>query len=128
MSLLVFDGTEQNFTGVIQKFAMEKKNIFFYAVKTFENEITWHQVIALRTGISVNKIKFLENSVIDDSYFDLRGLKIRSVDLDWEPYVSVLFIVDAFELEQNEPQRPPSCLGAGCKPYIFCDYPLQAST
>ena len=56
---------------------------------TFENELTWHQVIALGTGISVNKITFLENSVIDDSQFDLNGLKIRSVDLDWEPYVSV---------------------------------------
>ena len=90
MSLLVFDGTEQNFTGVIQKFAMEKKNFFFYAVKTFENKITWHQVIALRTGISVNKIKFLENSVIDDSYFNLKGLQIRSIDLDWEPYMRIL--------------------------------------
>ena len=89
MSLLVLDGTGQNFTKLIQTFAMEKKNFFFYAVTTIENELTWHQVIALGTGISVNRITFLENSIIDDSYFDLNGLKIRSVDLDWEPYVSV---------------------------------------
>ena len=89
MSLLVLDGTEQNFTKLIQLFAMEKKNFFFYTLTQFKNELAWHQVIALGTGISVNKIKFLENSVIDDSQFDLNGLKIRSVDLDWEPYVSV---------------------------------------
>ena len=90
MSLLVFDGTEQNFTRVIQKFAMEKKNFFFYALTTFENELTWHQVIALGTGISVNKIQYLQNSIIDDSHFDLKGMKIRSIDMDWEPYMRIL--------------------------------------
>ena len=90
MSLLVFDGIEQNFTQVIQKFALEKKNFFFYAVTTFESELIWHQVIALGTGISVNKIQFLENSVIDDSHFDLKGMKIRSIDMDWEPYMRIL--------------------------------------
>ena len=31
--------------------------------------------------------QFLEDMIIDDSYFDLKGLSIRSIDLDWEPYV-----------------------------------------
>ena len=90
MSLLVLDGTEQNFSRVIQKFAMEKKNFFFYAMTTFENELNWHQVIGLGTGISVNKIQYLQNSIIDDSHFDLKGMKIRSIDMDWEPYMRIL--------------------------------------
>ena len=26
---------------------------------------------------------------VDDSYFDLNGMKIRSLDLDWDPFVRI---------------------------------------
>ena len=89
MSLLVVDRTTLPIGKLIESFASVKRNLFFYAVTVFESELKWHQVIGLRNGISINKIHFLEDMVIDDSYFDLKGLKIRSLDLDWIPYVWV---------------------------------------
>ena len=110
MSLLALDGTAPDIAKLVKPFASAKKDFFLYMVTIFENELQWHQVITLRTGISVNKIQFLAGNIIDDSYFDLNGLKIRSLDLDWEPYVQVLdcdskkgckvkgFIVDMVDL------------------------------
>ena len=90
MSLLILNENEQDITKLVEPFASAKKNFFFYTVTLFKNELQWHQVIALRTGFSVNKIQFLTDMIIDDSHFDLRGLKIRSLDLDWEPYVRIV--------------------------------------
>ena len=86
MSLLVLDGTEQDINTLVEEFATEK-NLFFYTVTVFATELQWHQVIALRSGFSINEIKFLNGMIIDDSYFDLKTLTIRSFDLDWEPYL-----------------------------------------
>ena len=89
MSLLVLNGTKQDINKVIESFASEKKNLFFYVLTVLENELQWHQVITLRNGFIVNKIQFLEDTIIDDSYFDLKGLRIRSIDLNWDPYVRI---------------------------------------
>ena len=86
MALLVLNGTEQDISKFIIPFTSEK-NFFFYTVTVFETDLQWHQVIALRSGFSVNKIQFLDGMIIDDSYFDLKGLTISSIDLDWEPYL-----------------------------------------
>ena len=86
MALLVLNGTEQDISKFIIPSTSEK-NFFFYTVTVFETELLWHQVMALRSGFSVNKIQFLDGMILDDSYFDLKGLTISSIDLDWEPYL-----------------------------------------
>ena len=57
MSLLVLNGTEQDIAKLIEPFARGEKNLFFYTVTIFENELQWHQVIALRNGFSINTIQ-----------------------------------------------------------------------
>ena len=57
MSLLVLNGTEQDIAKLIEPFARGEKNLFFYTVTISENELQWHQVIALRNGFSINTIQ-----------------------------------------------------------------------
>ena len=89
MSLMVLEDNRRGIIKLSETLAESKKNLFFYVVTTLEKELHWFQVITLSTGFSINKIQFREHMVIDDTYFDLNGLRIRSIDLDWEPYVWV---------------------------------------
>ena len=89
MSLLVLEEKTLDIKKLSKIFAESKKNMFFYVVAIVEKELHWFQVITLRTGFSINKIQFLEHMVIDDSYFNLNGIRVRSLDLDWVPYVWV---------------------------------------
>ena len=89
MSLLILDGTRQDIFKLSQIFAERKRNFFFYSFTAIQKEFQWFQVIIMKTGFSVNKIHFLDHMVINDTYFNLNGLKLRSLDLDWYPYLWV---------------------------------------
>ena len=110
-SLLILDGTRQDIHILSKIFSERKQNFFFYSFTAVKNEFQWFQVIIMKTGFSVNRIHFLDHMVINDTYFNLNGLKLRSLDYDWYPYLWVTdcandnkgckvkgFIVDVIDL------------------------------
>jgi hypothetical protein len=63
-------------------------SVFFLAVAS-QSDVLWYQVISLKSGFSVNKLKFTShNSHIVDDY-DLNGLTIYSTSDSWAPYLTL---------------------------------------
>jgi hypothetical protein len=64
------------------------KHMMFYLAVQSASGIDWYQIITLRSGSTMNKLKFFGESktIIED--YDLNGLTIHSISLDEAPYVT----------------------------------------
>ncbi len=67
-------------------------NSFFYLAVAADDDsrLQWFQAITTRSGqAAVNRIRFRSAAslAVDDGYFDLNGMQIASLSLDWAPYL-----------------------------------------
>ena len=53
---------------------MQATAFFYIAMPTSSSDMTWHQVISLKSGCTFNNLKFAENSSRIIETFDLQGL------------------------------------------------------
>lgn len=66
---------------------LAKQSMFYLAVPSTSG-VNWYQVLTLRSGYAMNKLQFFwESSKIIEDY-DLNGLTIYSIALDWEPFAT----------------------------------------
>jgi hypothetical protein len=65
-----------------------KHDSLFYLAVSSEHNIKWYQVITLKSGYAMTKLKFSLASfqIIED--YDLNGLTIYSISLSWGPYLT----------------------------------------
>ena len=69
-------------------------NLFFYLaipseIKVGGAMLSWSQVISLRSGYIIDKLKFLNgsNTILED--YNLKGLKLTSISLPWMPFFTL---------------------------------------
>ena len=72
-----------------QKLQALKTNSFFYLAMVYQSTTIWYQVITLKSGYSLDEVKFVPNSYQVKEDFDLQGLAIKSISLTWAPYLTV---------------------------------------
>ena len=93
MSLLIIYGPWQNYETTLIKNHLSdlQANAFFYlALPTKSSaEMTWHQIISLKSGSVINHLTFAESSSRIIEKFDLQGLQITSTSLTWAPYLTI---------------------------------------
>jgi hypothetical protein len=54
------------------------------------DRLTWYQIITLKSGYAINMVKFRPKRLqVDQQYFDLKGLRIRSTSLSWSPFLTM---------------------------------------
>ena len=69
---------------------MQASAFFYIAMPTSSSDMTWHQVILLKSGCTFNHLKFADNSSRIIETFDLQGLQITSTSLTWDPYLTLI--------------------------------------
>ena len=70
--------------------AMGETALFYLALPANgSSDMIWHQIISLKTGISINYLDFPENSCKIVEAYDLRGLQITATSLTWAPYLTI---------------------------------------
>ena len=69
-------------------------NLFFYLAIPTEIRfggamMSWSQVISLRSGYIIDKLKFLNgsNTILED--YNMKGLKLTSISLPWMPFFTL---------------------------------------
>ena len=93
MSLLIISepwGTEQ--LNLIKKhlYDLQATAFFYIAIPVSgKTEMTWHQIISVKSGSSITKLKFERNKSKIIEAYDLQGLQIRSTSLTWPPYLTI---------------------------------------
>lgn len=66
------------------------QNLWFYlAHLSPENYVMWMEVITLRTGYTINQLKFLNGSQQIKEDYNLNGLKVRATSLSWAPFLTI---------------------------------------
>ena len=84
--LVLIDASAEDF--VHHELVKFKKNSFLYVTSLHSEDLEWFQVITTKSGYAMNPVKFYPNSLkIDLRVFDLQGLKVTAIDLEWTPYV-----------------------------------------
>ena len=63
----------------------------FYITMPIANhtDMSWYQMISLRSGSALNQLKFYENSSRIVETYDMNGLEITSSSLTWAPYLTI---------------------------------------
>lgn len=69
----------------------QQATAFFYiAIPTGSHtDMTWHQIISLKSGSALNHLEFDDNSSKIIEAFDMHGLEITSSSLTWAPYLTI---------------------------------------
>jgi hypothetical protein len=75
-----------------------KLDSLFYLAVSLEHNNKWYQVITLKSGYAITKIKFSSASFQIIKEYDLNGLTIYSISLSWSPY---LILDDCDQVGQN---------------------------
>merc|ERR1712154_345821 len=66
------------------------QNMWFYmAHVASDTHVKWKEVITLRTGYTINQLKFLNGSLKVKEEYDLNGLKVRATSLTWAPFLTI---------------------------------------
>ena len=93
MSLLVISEPWDNEqTDSIKKHLMDLQvTTYFYILMptSTSGDMTWHNIISLKSGCAINNLTFEENSTRIIETFDLQGLQITSTSLTWPPYLTI---------------------------------------
>ena len=64
--------------------------LFYIAMPTLNHtDMTWHQMISLRSDSALNHLKFYKNSSRIVETYDMLGLEITSSSLTWAPYLTI---------------------------------------
>ena len=80
------DNEEDNFKSNLDM----TQNLWFYVAHiSNENNVMWKEVITLRTGHTMNQIKFLNGSLKVKEEYNLNGLKVRATSLTWAPFLTI---------------------------------------
>ena len=79
---------------VFKSHLYDTPNLFFYVASPLDSSLqrslmSWHQVITLPTGYTINDLKFKDNSFTIKENFDFKGLKMRSIALTWAPFFTI---------------------------------------
>ena len=79
---------------VFKSHLYDTPNLFFYVASPLDSSfqrasMSWHQVITLSTGYTINDLKFEDNSFTIKEEFDFKGLKMRSIALTWAPFFTI---------------------------------------
>ena len=93
MSLLVLSKPWDNDkTNLIMKhlFDLQATTYFYVAMPASSFvEITWLQIISLKSGSTISNLTFAKNSFRIIETWDLQGLQITSTSLTWPPYLTI---------------------------------------
>ena len=69
---------------------LQSATIFYITMPTVNHtDMTWHQMISLRSGSALKQLKFFENSSKIVETYDMNGLEITSSSLTWAPYLTI---------------------------------------
>jgi hypothetical protein len=63
-------------------------SLFFLAVAS-QSDVVWYQVISLKSGFSISKLKFTSHNLHIVEDFNLNGLTIYSTADSWAPYLTL---------------------------------------
>lgn len=93
-SILIFTKPWQGTEDVLHDHLLDTQNLFFYIAspsnKNLEGSVlSWQKVLTLRSGYTIDELKFEESSysIVED--FNLNGLKIESISLTWDPFLTI---------------------------------------
>ena len=93
MSLLILsDPWDAEKLNLIKKHLSDlRATAFFYIAMPTSNlsELTWHQIISIKSGTTIASLKFVRNTYRIMETFDLQGLQITSTSLTWAPYLTI---------------------------------------
>ena len=93
MSLLILsDPWDAEKLNLMKKHLSDLKAMaFFYIAVPTSNltELTWHQIISIKSGTTITSLKFARNTLRIMETFDLQGLQITSTSLTWAPYLTI---------------------------------------
>jgi hypothetical protein len=84
---------KRNLTMFKEQLERVRNDSLFYLV--YSEDLTWYKVITLKSGQSVSKLEFVPGSLRATEDYDLQGLTLRSISLQWKPYL-VIEDCDAF--------------------------------
>ena len=66
------------------------QNMWFYMAHVASDiHVKWKEVITLRTGYTINQLKFVNGSLKVKEEYDLNGLKVRATSLTWAPFLTI---------------------------------------
>lgn len=93
MSLLIIFGPwDKNDTNLIKKHLsdLHSSTLFYIAMPTIDStEMTWHQIISLKSGSTINSLIFANNSCVIKETYNLHQLEVVSTSLTWAPYLTI---------------------------------------
>ena len=93
MSLLTIFGPWKNEeTDMIKKYLsdLQASTMFYISLPIISSRgMTWHQVVSLKSGSSIDGLVFVDNSLKILETYDLKGLEISSTSLTWDPYLII---------------------------------------
>ena len=89
-SILLLTKPWQDIEHVWMTHLVDKPNLLLYLAYLSEGSVLyWHKVLTLKSGYTINELKFEKNSLKMIEDLNLNGLKISSISLSWPPFLTI---------------------------------------